>query len=730
MLRNIIFLLYLLSALGSCALSQTENWLEIRTPNFLIVTNSNEKDARRTARQFEGMRSVFQGVFPDADLNTSEPILVLAVADKYNLQELEPVAYLGQGQLNLVGYFVSYPERNYVLILLNAPGLHPYSPIYHEYAHFVFSRVHQWLPLWLSEGIATFYQTTEILSGKVQLGKADAYLQSVLEHNQLIPLPTLLSVDTHSSYYHKEDQGSVFYAESWALTHYLKDKDDREQTHRLADYIDLLQTKDPVAAATEAFGDLDQMLQDLRKYVVTTNYSLSEVPVATDVDDSAFVVQTLSIAQSDNFRAEFLAHDGRYSDARTLLQRILRDDSSNATARETSCYIDILQREFEEARDLCQQALKFDPNNFLTHYLLGLASTKAGKLDKAGQEEADDNLHAAIRLKPTFAPAYDVLAMSYIARGSRLTEAHDLIEKAVQLLPGAPEIHVDEAQILINLHRDNEAFDALQLALKLSHTPEQVAGVENVMKSLQDIEAQRAKSQKVPVRLAGKFATKESSKASGQSETPPRPIYSPEVDYTEQAREAKLEGVCVVRIFIDTDGKPKSVVVIKKLGMGLDERAVETIKKWRFEPGRQYGKPVPSYLTLNLEFKIFGQSTEKIIQLSAKAREGDPAAEFELANAFFSGREVTRDDAQGMALLERAARSGLTEAQFQMGERVYGDGNNADKYVMAYVWYSLASRSGTEQAGTKVSEIEARMTPEQLGQARKQVDAWPDEPSK
>ena len=94
--------------------------------------------------------------------------------------------------------------------------------------------------------------------------------------------------------------------------------------------------------------------------------------------------------------------------------------------------------------------------------------------------------------------------------------------------------------------------------------------------------------------------------------------------------------------------------------MALDEKAIETIKKWRFEPSRRYGKPVPSYLTLNLGFKLFGQSADKIFQLSAKAKEGDPAAELELANAFFSGHDVTRDDAQGMALLERAARSGLT----------------------------------------------------------------------
>jgi uncharacterized protein len=82
-----------------------------------------------------------------------------------------------------------------------------------------------------------------------------------------------------------------------------------------------------------------------------------------------------------------------------------------------------------------------------------------------------------------------------------------------------------------------------------------------------------------------------------------------------------------------------------------------------------------------------------------------------------------------MVPLERAARSGLTEAQFEMGEHIYGDGTNSENYVMAYVWYSLAERNGTEQAAAKVTELEARMTAAQLSEARKRADAWPDLPT-
>lgn len=204
----------LLATFAPSAGAQTDTWLEVHTPHFLIVTNCSEKEGRRVARQFEGMRSVFQRVFPDAELDRAASILVFAAQDKRTLQELEPEVYLSKGQLNLVGLFLAAPERNYVLILPNAPGVRPYAPIYHEYAHFVFSLRPQWMPLWLSEGIAEFYQNTEILDDKVRLGKGDPYLQSVLERNPLLPLPTLFAVDQHSPYYHEEDKGSIFYAES------------------------------------------------------------------------------------------------------------------------------------------------------------------------------------------------------------------------------------------------------------------------------------------------------------------------------------------------------------------------------------------------------------------------------------------------------------------------------------------------------------------------------------
>ncbi|HYM76199.1 MAG TPA: tetratricopeptide repeat protein [Candidatus Dormibacteraeota bacterium] len=727
MSRRILVFLSLLAAIVPSACGQTDAWLQVRTPHFLIVSNSTEKDARRAARQFEGMRSVFQRVFPDADLDTASPMLVLAVQDKRSLQALEPTAYLGKGQLTLIGLFLSAPEKNYVLILLNATGTHPYAPIYHEYAHFVFSRTRQWMPLWLTEGIAEFYQNTEILEDKVRLGKGDPSLQYVIDSAPLLPLPTLFAVDPHSPYYHEQDKGSIFYAESWALTHYLKDKDDLDGTHRLTDFLDLLQKNvGPTAAATQAFGDLDQLELDFRRHAVSGQYAVSEISGSTDVDDSSFIVQSISQTQADAMRAEFLAHDGRETDAQTLLQNVLRDDPSNVGARETMGYIAYRRQNYDEARKWYQEAIKLDPNSFVAHYFFATATIRKGAPDKASQTAVEESLRAVMKINPSFAPAYDALAIFYSMHGIHLADAHDLIEKAVQLEPGVPEIRIDEAQVLSTMKKDKEAVDVLQLALKMAHTPEQIAAVENVLQSVQKYDAEqarmRAQNKSAPMTRIVPGKSGPTAGSAGAGETPPREIYSPEVEYTEEARQAKFEGSCLVSLVVGIDGTPSKVEVSKKIGMGMDERIVATISKWKFDPGRRYGKPVISRLNLTLNFKLFGGNTEKFFQLSEKAKAGDPAAEFELANAFFEGRDIPKDESQGTALLQRAARSGYPQAQFQMGERTYGNGNDPDTYVSAYLWYVQAQRSGFEQAGAKVTELESRMTPDQLSEARKRLE--------
>lgn len=84
----------------------------------------------------------------------------------------------------------------------------------------------------------------------------------------------------------------------------------------------------------------------------------------------------------------------------------------------------------------------------------------------------------------------------------------------------------------------------------------------------------------------------------------PLPIYKPDPDYSEEARKAKFQGTVVLAIIVDDKGLPRDVRVIRPLGLGLDQKAIEAVQKWRFRPGMKDGKPVAVSATIEVNFRL------------------------------------------------------------------------------------------------------------------------------
>ncbi|MDR3735153.1 MAG: TonB family protein [Acidobacteriaceae bacterium] len=86
--------------------------------------------------------------------------------------------------------------------------------------------------------------------------------------------------------------------------------------------------------------------------------------------------------------------------------------------------------------------------------------------------------------------------------------------------------------------------------------------------------------------------------------TAPILIHSVEADYTDEARRALLNGTAIIRVIVGVDGKPQRIELLKDPGMGLGDKAVAAVKKYRFKPAVVDGKPVVVYVTVAVEFKI------------------------------------------------------------------------------------------------------------------------------
>jgi TonB family protein len=89
--------------------------------------------------------------------------------------------------------------------------------------------------------------------------------------------------------------------------------------------------------------------------------------------------------------------------------------------------------------------------------------------------------------------------------------------------------------------------------------------------------------------------------------TTPSVVFRIEPEYTEEARRAKYQGSVLLLVLVDSEGSVREVRVIRSLGLGLDEKAVEAARQWKFKPAMRAGKPVPSTTTIEFSFRLPGK---------------------------------------------------------------------------------------------------------------------------
>ena len=82
----------------------------------------------------------------------------------------------------------------------------------------------------------------------------------------------------------------------------------------------------------------------------------------------------------------------------------------------------------------------------------------------------------------------------------------------------------------------------------------------------------------------------------------PRLVYAPDPEYSAEALDVKYEGFCVLSVVVGSDGRPRDIKIVQELGHGLDEKAVEAVKEWKFEPAMKDGKPVAVQTYVQVQF--------------------------------------------------------------------------------------------------------------------------------
>ena len=440
-------------------------WVEVRSSHFVVASNANEGDARGVAEDFEQIRSLFHTTFPELRVDPTQPIVILAARDEATMKVLAPEEWGGEQHVRPAGLFHSDGEKDYVVLRLDAQGTTAYHTVYHEYTHELLHLNFSRIPLWLSEGVAEFFGNSTLGAGEARTGTVDRTHVYILSKNEWLPMETLLDVRESSTYYNEKNLASVFYAESWAVVHYLLlDPEARRQQLLKKFLVNWDSSGDQLEAGRKAFGDLGRFGEAIKRYVRLANWGTGVVLPGQARSAGDFSVRTLAPAEVLALRGDFFVHRQQLDAARPLLEAGVALGPEIALTHEALGFYDFRDSDFAAADEEMNKAISLGSASFMAFYCHGVLLLRDFSETEESTKKARAALENAARLNPMYAPTFEALTQAYSRTVETQGKALEAAETAVKLDSESRTYKTNLAYVLLNNRR---AEDARAVAEKL-----------------------------------------------------------------------------------------------------------------------------------------------------------------------------------------------------------------------------------------------------------------------
>jgi tetratricopeptide (TPR) repeat protein len=456
--------LCLLLVVPVCAREAAQQWASVQSKNFLLVGNASERDIRKVATRLEQFREAFVRLLSVEHFDSSVPMTVMVFKTDESYRPFEPL-YRGQ-PAGVAGFFQSSQDVDYITFSVDPRHVRDADALaYHEYVHLLVRNSFRNAPLWFNEGLAEYYSTFELSDGnrRVTLGLPISRRIQMLRERELLPVEMLLGVDANSAYYNEQEKRNLFYAESWALVHYLLSGPRRAQ---LSTYLDLLAKGLTVEDAFQkafqtSFAGMDD---ELRQYIRLNKYPQQRITFDKRLEfDTLMQSSVLTEGQVQFYLGDLLLHTNRLEAAEAYLQKAVALDPNLAAAHASLGVLRLRQSRFNEATQHLERA-SAESGSYLIHYYYAYVLSHEGmgsdnsiedyyETEKAQLMRAE--LKKAIDLAPTFAEAYRLLAFINLVRDEYLEESIALLKKAIELSPRRQEFSL----LLAQIHLRREEFD-------------------------------------------------------------------------------------------------------------------------------------------------------------------------------------------------------------------------------------------------------------------------------
>ncbi|MDQ3907697.1 MAG: tetratricopeptide repeat protein [Acidobacteriota bacterium] len=466
----IVFALALVA--GRARGAESAPWAAARAEDFTLAGHLGERELSDLASSLEEFRAVFRQILPKEYFAAGQPTVVVVFASDGEYEPFKPLNGDQPDQL-VAGFFKPGQDINYITLAWRGSRAETTPVLFHEYVHALVRNRYGRAPLWLDEGLAEYYSAYALASGGRQVRYGETILRRAqyLRGRPLLPLSTLLTADRYSPLYSDHSERGVFYAQSWALVHYLLSDRTGARERQLATYLQLVGSGADVSDAIRRSFQISpsELERRLAEYVREGAYTgrveaLNEAPAPAPVQTRA-----MSDAQTQARLGDLLLRTDRPEQAETYLARALAADQNIAAAHVSLGLLRMRQNRAQEAIDELKRATELEPQNYLAHYYY------AGVLDAEGSEDEFTvagyaarssliraELKRAVELAPDFPDAQGLLVLTDIERNPNLDEATKILERLTALAPDRREIKLLRARLALR----REEFDAARAGLK------------------------------------------------------------------------------------------------------------------------------------------------------------------------------------------------------------------------------------------------------------------------
>ena len=469
-----IAVLVLIFAFGSMSVFAKDVWLNVKSQNFNLYGNASEKEIKKAATKLEQFRETFGRVFTSMNMQSSVPTNVIVFKSNSYYKAFKPRRADGEIDDFIAGLFVSGEDVNYITLSMDGNDEQIFGLIFHEYVHSILNNnfPRSMIPSWFNEGLAEYYHTFKIEGNReVSLGlPLPSHLQ-LLHRNKMTSLADLFAVSSYQVLQMKDDERSVFYAQSWALVHYLIQGG---KGKGLGKFLDALgKGVEREKAFTDAFQmNYEQMEKELRKYINRASYNYNKVKFEDELTfDTKMIVKPVDEGEANAYLGDLLFHMNRVEDSEPYLAKALAIHPDSLVANMTMGMVRLREEKFDEARQYLDKAVSENSNNQFACYRYAYVLLRSGTVSKETAEKSIALLKRSIELDPKFLPNYSLMAFAALSSGIGMDDAVAAVSSALKFKPNDASLMLDLASLYMRSDRIDDAGKLAERAATLTDDP-------------------------------------------------------------------------------------------------------------------------------------------------------------------------------------------------------------------------------------------------------------------